>query len=128
MIAAAVLSRDALDCGRQVAIALGDQARQPVDLFRGLRRRLEFNPAADAVKDCVWIEGWISGHDVVVSKGNVWSVATDIAHFSACAAWRKPAVRSERLWPDAARGFRAWPAGPGRRSSRPGRQYCGEVL
>src|SRR5262249_12856556 len=86
MIAAAVFSCDALDGGRQIAIALGDKARQVIDLLGGFRRSLELDPAADAGKDPLCIEGCVSGHGVVLPKGNVWSVATDIAHFNACAA------------------------------------------
>ena len=51
MIAAAVVSRDALERGRQIAIAVGDQVGELVDLFGRFRRRLDLDPAADAVED-----------------------------------------------------------------------------
>src|SRR6266436_10212702 len=56
MIAAAGVSCDALDGDGQIAIAVGDQRRQSVDLARGPGRRLDFDPAADAVEDGVGIE------------------------------------------------------------------------
>src|SRR5450759_5327835 len=56
MIAAAGMSRDALDAGRQIAIALRHHARQPVHPLRRLRRRLDFDPAADAFEDGFRIE------------------------------------------------------------------------
>src|SRR5665213_2576275 len=56
MIAAAAASGDALDADRQIPIALRDQAGQPVDLLGSFRRRLDFNPAADAVEDGFGIE------------------------------------------------------------------------
>ena len=57
MVAAAGMSRDALDRGRQIAIAVGDQGRQLVDLLGRFGRRLDFDPAADAVEDGGGIEG-----------------------------------------------------------------------
>src|SRR5450759_432085 len=56
MIAAAGMSRDALDAGRQIAIALRHHARQPVHPLRRLRRRLDLDPAANAFEDSFRIE------------------------------------------------------------------------
>src|ERR1700681_4483875 len=56
MIAAAIFSGDALDRGRQIAIAVGDHGRELVDLLRRFRRRFDFDPAADAVEDGFGIE------------------------------------------------------------------------
>src|SRR5260370_17699690 len=57
MIAAAGVSSDALDGDGQIAIAVRDQRRQSVDLVWRIRRRLDFNPAADAVENGFGIEG-----------------------------------------------------------------------
>src|SRR6266404_967157 len=57
MIAAAAASCDALDGDGQIAIALRDHGRQLVDLLGRFRRRLDFDPAADAVEDGFGIEG-----------------------------------------------------------------------
>jgi hypothetical protein len=57
MIAASVFSRDTLDGRRQVAIALRDEVDELVDLFGRLGRRLDLDPAADAVEDRAGIEG-----------------------------------------------------------------------
>ena len=56
MVAAAVFSRDPFDGRRQVAIAGGDEVGELVDLFGRFRRRLDLDPAADAVEDCNGIE------------------------------------------------------------------------
>ena len=48
VIAAAVLAGNALDLGRQSAVAVGDERNELVDLFRSLSRALDFNPALDA--------------------------------------------------------------------------------
>src|ERR1700730_10901955 len=81
MIAAAGVSCDALDGGGQIAIALRDQARQPVDLIGRFGWRLDFNPAADAVEDGFGIERIGCGqHDVtfktrVVIPGSLVALA-----------------------------------------------------
>jgi hypothetical protein len=51
------MSRHTLDRGRQIAIAVRDQRRELVDLVRRFRRRLDFNPTADAIEDGFGIEG-----------------------------------------------------------------------
>src|SRR6476620_10772636 len=50
------MPRDALDGGGQIAIALRDHGRQPVDLVWRFGRRLDLDPAADAVEDGFRIE------------------------------------------------------------------------
>ena len=57
MIAAAVAPGDALDGGRQVAIAVRDHGRQLVDLLGGFGRRFDLHPAADAVEDGFGVKG-----------------------------------------------------------------------
>src|SRR5262249_20344520 len=56
MIAAAVASRDTLNTRRQAGIALGYQLAKLVDLCRCFRRRLDLDPAADAVEDVSRVE------------------------------------------------------------------------
>src|SRR5260370_42653483 len=57
MIAAAAMTRDALDGDRQVAIALGDDAHELVHLLGRLRRCFDLDPAANAAEDGFGIEG-----------------------------------------------------------------------
>src|SRR6266404_5891503 len=57
MIAAAAMTRDALDGDGQVAIALGDHGHELVYLLGRLRRRFDLDPAANAVEDGPGIEG-----------------------------------------------------------------------
>ena len=56
MIAAAVCPATRSTVGRQVAIALGDEVGELVDLLGRLGRGLDFDPAADALEDRVGIE------------------------------------------------------------------------
>src|SRR5260370_17482298 len=79
MIAAAGVPCDPLDGGRQIAIVLRDQARQPVDLIGRFGRRLDFNPAADAVEDGPGIEGIGCGQHDVTFKTRVVIPATLVA-------------------------------------------------
>src|SRR6266436_1339643 len=65
VIAATGMSCDALDGGREIAIALGDHGRELVDLPGCFRRRFDLDPAADAVEDGSGIEG-IGGRQHVV--------------------------------------------------------------
>src|ERR1700680_302252 len=53
----AVEGCNALDGSRQIAIAVRDQCRELVDLIGRFRRGLDFDPAADALKDDFRIEG-----------------------------------------------------------------------
>ena len=64
MVAAAVASGDALDRDGQIAITLGDDIGELVDLRRHFGRRLDLDPAADAVEDFCRIEG-LAGVDVM---------------------------------------------------------------
>src|SRR5258705_12124369 len=57
VIAAAGMSCDALDGGREIAIALCDHGRELVDLPGCFRRRFDLDPAADSVEDGFGIEG-----------------------------------------------------------------------
>src|ERR1700737_3373426 len=69
MIAAARVSCDALDGDGQIAIALRDHGRQLVYLLGRFRRRLDFDPAADAVEDGFGIEGiGCRQHDVCLQN------------------------------------------------------------
>src|SRR6202011_2391965 len=69
MIAAARVSCDALDGDGQIAIALRDHGRQLVYLLGRFRRRLDFDPAADAVEDGFGIEGiGCRQHDVCLES------------------------------------------------------------
>src|ERR1700759_5171703 len=61
MVALAVGSRDTLDAGRQVAIALRHHGRELVDLFGGLGGRLDLDPTADAVEDGLGVKRIGSG-------------------------------------------------------------------
>jgi hypothetical protein len=53
MIAASGMSRDTLDRCGQAAITIADHGRKPVDLIRRVSRRLDLDPAADAIEDRV---------------------------------------------------------------------------
>src|SRR5260370_42661386 len=57
MIAAAAMTRDALDGDGQVAIALGDHGHELVHLLGRLGRCFDLDPAANAVEDGFGIEG-----------------------------------------------------------------------
>jgi hypothetical protein len=57
MIAAAVAPRDAFDACGQTVIALRYEVAELVDLCGGFRRRLDLDPAADAVEDFFGVEG-----------------------------------------------------------------------
>src|SRR3954452_16112832 len=72
MVAATGPSGDPLDAGRQVAIAIRDHAGQSIDLAGGFRRRLDLDPAADALEDSRGIKG-IGGrqHDLLHSRANI---------------------------------------------------------
>ena len=58
---------DALDRRRQIAIAVGDQVAELVDLLGRFGRRLDLDPAADAVEDGFGIEGIGCRQHVVAS-------------------------------------------------------------
>src|SRR5262249_33973107 len=62
MIAGAVSPCDAFDGGRHIAVAVLRERRQLVDLLGRIRRRFDFNPPADALKDRFRIEGIARGH------------------------------------------------------------------
>src|ERR1700737_2198388 len=94
MIAAAGMSCDALDGGGQIAIAARDHGGQPVDLVRRFRRRLDFNPAADALEDDCGIEGIGGGEHGVTFKTRVV--------IPGCASWRRPGIHTH----DRGHGFR----------------------
>jgi hypothetical protein len=57
VIAQAIPAWHALDGRRQAAIEIGHQRCELVDLCRNVRRRLDLDPAADAVEDIGRIEG-----------------------------------------------------------------------
>src|SRR5512142_1539417 len=57
MITASGMSGDALDRRGQAAITIGDQACKLVDLLGRVSRRLDLDPAADAIEDRVGVEG-----------------------------------------------------------------------
>src|SRR6202035_2930462 len=57
MIAAAGMAGDALDGGGQIAITVRDHGGELVDLVGRFRRRLDFDPAPDAVENAGGIEG-----------------------------------------------------------------------
>jgi len=69
MIAAAVTPGDALDRRRQVGIAGRDEVSELVDLGRSLGRRLDLDPAADAVENAGRIEGIGRGRCHLMSSG-----------------------------------------------------------
>ena len=72
MIAAAGTSGDALDGGGQIAITVRDHGGELVDLIGRFRRRLDFDPAPDAVENASGIERIGGGgchRCVVIFKG-----------------------------------------------------------
>src|SRR5665647_101587 len=126
MIAAAGVSGDALDRGRQVAIAVRDQVRQSVDLRGRFGRCLDLNPAADAVEDGHGIEG-IDGiygrqhvDSIIVIPGRALArtrnLSPDYLWIPGALVSRAP--RNDKPDFSACRVLRAW------RSARPVRRCC----
>ena len=59
MIAASVIAGDPLDGRGQVAIAVGDEVGELVDLCGRFGRRFDLDPAADAVEDRLESKGLV---------------------------------------------------------------------
>ena len=133
MVAAAVAPGDALDGGRQVAIAVRDHGRELVDLLGGFGRRFDLHPAADAVEDGLGVKRIGGGgfwHAVAYIEKQPMSFpkrlrivqigCRDKQNSGAQTLGQTMVARNENSF-IAGRGLRA------RRSARPCRQCCDEA-
>src|SRR6476620_3005051 len=73
MIAAPTMSGDPLDGGRQVAITLGDEVGELVDLLGHVGRRLDLHPTTDALEN-------FGGVEAVGSCCCHWCICSEINH------------------------------------------------
>src|SRR5258708_12796584 len=94
------MSCDALDGGREIAIALCDNGRELVDLPGCFRRRFDLDPAADSVEDGFGIEG-VGGFLHVVAchchSGSALARAPECRPFLALSGPSPPALLPAHL-------------------------------